>query len=157
MVVLRHVAVPLASDDDVAETAAALDPYLDEIHRVTGVHVIETRPGAVNKAPIEKRRADAEEFLAVFESRLAGSVIVDTRIAFGADVVGTIVETAAEVGATAVVFRSRGSGRLVRLFSGDTSTRLVTDPDLPVLSLAGGQRRPSESTPRRNRPDVEGT
>jgi len=157
MVVLRHVAVPIANDDDVAETATALDPYLDEIHRVTGIHVIETRPGAVNKAPLEKRRADAERFLAAFESRLAGRVGADTRIVFGADIAEMIAETADEVGATAIAFRSRGSGRLARLLSGNTTARLVTDPDLPVLSLGEGQRRLGESAPRRKRPDVEGT
>lgn len=157
MVALQHVAVPLANDEDVTRTATALDPYLDEINRATGIHVIETRPGAVNKAPMEKRRADAETFLSAFESRLSGRVIVETRIAFGANVAETIVETADEVGATAIVFRSRGSGRLARLLSGNTTARLVTDPALPVLSLAAGQRQLSESTPRRNRPEVEGT
>jgi nucleotide-binding universal stress UspA family protein len=157
MVILQHVAVPIANDDDAAETATALEPCLEEIHRVTGIHVIETRPGAVNKAPMEKRRADAEQFLATFESQLSGRVVVDTRIAFGADVAETIVETADEVGATAIAFRSRGSSRLARLLSGNTTARLVTDPDLPVLSLAESRGRPSEPAPRRKRPDVEGT
>jgi nucleotide-binding universal stress UspA family protein len=146
MVVLQHVVVPIATDEDVAETAAALRPYLDEIHRVTLIHVIETRTGAVNKAPTAKRRADARGFLSAFESRLDGRVVVDTRISFGASVAETIVETAQEVGATAIAFRSRGSSRLARLLSGNTTARLVTDPDVPVLSLAEGQRRLADST-----------
>jgi nucleotide-binding universal stress UspA family protein len=137
MVVLRHVVVPVAGEADVGATAAALVPYVDRIDRVTAVHVIETRPGAVDKAPVEKRRADAAAFLAAFESRLDGRVPVDTRVAFGDDVATAVVETALDVEATAVAFRSRGSGRLVRLLSGDTTTRLVTDPEVPVISLAG--------------------
>lgn len=157
MVVLRHVAVPVANDEDAVETVTALDPYLDEIHRVTGIHVIETRRGAVNKAPTDKRRADAEEFLSAFESRLRGRAVVDTRIAFGADVAEMIVGTADEAGATAIAFRSRGSGRFARLLSGNTTARLVTDPVLPVLSLAEGRRRLGESPPGENRSDVGGT
>lgn len=156
MVVLRHIAVPLANEQDVAETARALEPYLDDIHRATGIHVIETRPGAINKAPIEKRRADAEAFLESFESRLGERVLVDTRIAFGTDIAETIIETANEVGATAVAFRSQGRGRLARLLSENTAERLVIDPPLPVLSLAEGPREVSDSTPQRNYPDVEG-
>ncbi|AUV84117.1 universal stress protein (plasmid) [Salinigranum rubrum] len=157
MVVLRHVAVPVANDEDVVETAAALEPYLDEIHRATLIHVIETRPGAVNKAPMEKRRDDAREFLSVFESRLDGRVIVDTRIVFGADVAETIVETADAVEATVIIFRSRGSGRLARLLTGNTTARLVNDPELPVLSLAEEQPHVLDSIQRTKRPDVEGT
>jgi len=155
MVVLRHVVVPVANEEDGTETAAALAPYLDAIHRTTLVHVIETRPGTANKAPVEKRRADAEEFLSAFESRLDGRATVDTRITFGADVAETIVETALDVGATAIAFRSRESGRLARLLSGNTTARLVRDPDVPVLSLAEGRRRIAESAPRTQGIDVE--
>jgi len=136
MVILQHVVVPVANEPDVDTTAAALSPYLDDIDRVTLVHVIETRPGAVNKAPTEKRRTDAHEFLSALESQLRGRVIVKTRIVFGPRVAETIIETALEVGATAIAFRSRGSSRLARLLTGNTTVRLVTDPDVPVLSLA---------------------
>jgi nucleotide-binding universal stress UspA family protein len=155
MVVLRHVAVPVANGEDAVETAAALEPYLDEIHRATPIHVVETRPGAVDKAPVERRRADARAFLSAFESRLDGRVAVDTRVVFGATVAEAVVETADAVGATAIAFRSRGSGRLARLLSGDTTARLVVDPALPVLSLAGARPRVVESTRRADGSDVE--
>ncbi|MFW5918131.1 MAG: universal stress protein [Haloferacaceae archaeon] len=135
MSMLDHVVVPVASEDDAETTCAALEPYLDEIERVTAIHVIEKAGGAVDKAPIGKRREDAAEYLALVEARIGDSVALDTRTAFGTDVVETIFREAIEVDATAIAFAPRGGSRLVRLLSGDTATRLVTDPDLPVVSL----------------------
>ncbi|PSP55975.1 universal stress protein [Halobacteriales archaeon QS_1_67_19] len=135
MALFDHVAVPIASDDDAVTTAAALRPYLDAIDRVTAVHVIEKGGGAIDKAPMEQRRADATEFLDPFETELGGAVPVETRIAFGTDVAETIVEAATAADATAIAFRPRGGSRIVRLLTGDTATQLVTDPELPVISL----------------------
>ena len=135
MALLDHVLVPVASEEDVEATCEALGPYLGEIERVTAVHVIEKAGGAMDKAPLEKRREDAAEFLAVVDSRLSDRVAVDTRTDYGTDVVETIFEAAADAGATAVAFRPRGGNRIVQLLSGDTTRRLVTDPDLPVVSL----------------------
>jgi nucleotide-binding universal stress UspA family protein len=135
MALLDHVLVPVASEDDAEATCAALVPYLDEVQRVTAVHVIEKAGGAMDKAPLEKRQEDAAEFLALVDSRLGDRVAVDTRTAYGTDVVDALFDEAASAGATAVVFRSRGGSRIRRLLSGDTSTRLVSDPDLPVVSL----------------------
>lgn len=135
MDMLDHVVVPIASEQDAEETAAALEPYLDEIERVTAVHVIEKGGGTIDKAPVAKRRKDAAAYLSLVESRLSDSVAVATRTAFGTDVVETIFTEAADVGATAIAFCPRGGSRIVRLLSGDTAARLVTDPDLPVVSL----------------------
>ena len=135
MTLLDHVLVPVATESDAETTCRALEPYLAEVERVTAVHVIEKAGGAMDKAPLEKRREDAAEFLAVVDSRLGDRVAVDTRTAFGTDVVEALFEAAADAGATAVVFRPRGESRLVRLLSGDTASDLVTDPALPVVAL----------------------
>ncbi|UIP00692.1 hypothetical protein Hbl1158_04855 [Halobaculum sp. CBA1158] len=82
-----------------------------------------------------KRRSDAEEFLEIVESSLPGDVTVNTRIAFGTDIVETIFEESRAVDATAVAFRPRGGSRIVRFLAGDTANKLVTDPALPVVSL----------------------
>lgn len=136
MVLLRHSLVPVASAGDATETATALAPHLDQIDRVTLLHVIETRPGAINKAPTEKLQADAERFLAGLASTLDDRVTVEHRIVFGDDVAQTILDTAVDARATAIVFRSRERGRLVRLLSGTTASGLVTNPTVPVVSLA---------------------
>lgn len=135
MPILSHTVLPVASDDDAEETCAALRPYLDSVDHVTAVHVIEKGGGAVDKAPLAKRRSDAEEFLGIVESSLCDDVAVDTRIAFGTDVVETIFEEVRAVDATAVAFRPRGGSRIVQFLAGDTANKLVTDPALPVISL----------------------
>jgi nucleotide-binding universal stress UspA family protein len=142
MALLRHSLVPVASEQDATETAAALTPHLAQIGRITFLNVIESRPGAVNKAPTEKLRADAERFLASLSSEFGERVAVDTRIVVGPDVAQTILDTAADVDATAIVFRSRRRGRLVRLLSGQTASGLVTDPTVPVVSLAARSEYP---------------
>lgn len=147
MELLGRIVVPVADVDDAVATAAALSPYLDRVRHITAVHVIEKGGGVVDKAPIEKRRADAAVLLSTFEDRLNGAVTVDTRVAFGTDVVDTIVETALDVDAAAVVFHPRGGSRLTRLLSGDTAGRLVTGATLPIVSLAEVEQSgaPSES------------
>lgn len=135
MILFDHVVIPVASEDDAVATCASLDPYLDDIERVTAVHVIEKAGGAPDKAPLEKRREDAAEFLAVVDTRIGQSVAVDTRTVYGTDVVERLFEAADEASASALAFRARGGSRVVRLLTGDTASRLVTDPPIPVVSL----------------------
>lgn len=132
---LDHVVVPIASEADADATTGALGPLLDDIHRVTAVHVIEKGGGTIDKAPMEKRREDAREFLDLLETELGENVVVDTRIEFGTDIVDTIVETAIDAGGTSIAIRPRGGSRILRLMTGDTTTRLVTTPKIPVLVL----------------------
>lgn len=135
MGLLHHVLVPVASEEDARETASALEPYLTDINRMTAVHVIEKGGGSIDKAPVEKRRTDAESLLAAFESAIGESADVDTRIEFGTDVGDTIVETALEAGATAIAFRPRGGSGIVRMLTGNTAEDLVMEPALPVIAL----------------------
>ena len=135
MTLLSRVVVPVATEDDARSTCAALEPHLDEIEQVIAVHVIEKAGGGIDKAPLEKRREDAAEMLATVDSLLGGRVSVDTRVAFGTDVVSTLFEEADDTNATAVAFAPRSGGRLTRFLSGDTATRIVTEAELPVVAL----------------------
>jgi nucleotide-binding universal stress UspA family protein len=138
MSLFDHLLVPVADDDDATTTARALVPHLETVDRVTAVHVVEKGGGVVDKAPVGKRRTDGRRFLSTLESALATtapSVRVETHVVFGTDVADTIVETAADVGATAVAFRPRGGSRLARLVSGDTADRLVSDREVTVVAL----------------------
>ncbi|QLD90943.1 universal stress protein [Natronomonas salina] len=135
MTLLDHVLLPVASEEDARATCAALEPYLSDVDRVTAVHVVEKAGGAMDKAPMEKRREDAAAFLSIVDSRLGDRVAVETRTAFGTDVVETLFDEAADAGATAIAFRARGGSRIVQLLTGDVATDLVTDPELPVVSL----------------------
>jgi nucleotide-binding universal stress UspA family protein len=146
MALFDRIVVPVADADDVATTVTALSPYLSEIQHITVVHVIEKGGGVADKAPMEKRAADAAKFFSTFESHLDETVAVETRIEFGATVAETIIETALDTGATAIVFCPRGGNRLVRFLSGDTAARLVSGSGVPVVSLnaVGRPRAPSE-------------
>lgn len=130
-----HVLLPVATEADARTTCAALEPYLDDLERVTAVHVVEKAGGGIDKAPLEKRQADAADILAVVESSLGESVVVETRIDYGTNVVDTLFDAATESGAEAVAFHPRGGSRLVQLVTGDVSSHLVTDPAIPVVSL----------------------
>jgi nucleotide-binding universal stress UspA family protein len=132
---LRRALVPVADEDDAVATARALRPHAGRIETVVAVHVIEKGGGAIDKAPLEKRQGDAEDCLAVAETELGDAVAVETRIAYGTDVVEAISDTADEVDATAIAFRARGGSRIVRLLSGDTTARLATHPTVPTVSL----------------------
>jgi nucleotide-binding universal stress UspA family protein len=152
MSLLERAVVPVANEADAAATATALSSYAEEIDHLTVVHVVEKGGGVVDKAPMAKRRADAAAFLSTVESRFGDEeVTVETRIEFGTNVAETVVETALDVGATAVAFRPRGGNRLVRWLSGDTTTRLLTNAELPVVSLrAEGDTAPDSSSPERS-------
>ncbi len=132
---LRRVVLPVATEDDVRATLAAFRPYLPAVESVIAVHVIEKAGGAPDKAPLEKRETDAANILAIVESQIDGDVPVETKVAYGTDVVDTLFEMAMDVNASAIVFRPRGGSRLIRLVTSDTSTRLITDPPLPVIAL----------------------
>ena len=148
MALFDRIVVPIADEGDVATTVTALSPYLSEIQHITVVHVIEKGGGVADKAPMEKRAADAAKFFSTFESHLDETVAVETRIEFGATVAETIIETALDTDATAIVFCPRGGNRLVRFLSGDTAARLVTDPELPVVSLRAEDATRSPPTRR---------
>lgn len=135
MALLRHVLLPIASERDAVATAAAVQPYLEDVQQVTVLHVIEKGGGTADKAPMEKRREDATRFLSTAEARLGDAVAVDTRVEFETDVVDAVFDVATTADATAVAFRPRGGSRIVRLLSGDTAAKLVTGPAVPVVSL----------------------
>jgi nucleotide-binding universal stress UspA family protein len=133
---LDHVLVPVASEKDASATCAALNPYLDEIERITAVHVIEKAGGAPDKAGVEQREEYAEAALSLVEDYFAGHPVdVETEILYGTDVVETVVDHAHSFDATAIAFLPREAGVLTRLLTGQTTVSMVTDTDLPVIVL----------------------
>jgi nucleotide-binding universal stress UspA family protein len=139
MSILQRIVVPVVTPEDAQETCEAVQPHLDEVGTVIAVHVIEKAGGAIDKAPLAKREEDAEEILGVVEDRLRDKVAVDTRVVYDTDVVDGIFEAAEDADATSVVFVSREGGRLIRLLSGDTATRIVSEATIPVVALPDGE------------------
>ena len=128
--ILAHALVAVATEDDARATARVLAPYQPD--RVTAVHVVEKGEGVPDKSPVEQSEAiAADAYHAVRE------VFPDAaeHTAYGRDVAATIVAAAAEVDASAIVYRPRGGSRLTQLLAGDVATRLVSNATRPVVAL----------------------
>lgn len=129
-VITRHLIVPIVDDEDARATATALAEYAFDA--VTAVHVVEKAGGAPDKLSVEQAEQRAEDALAAFRDSITDA---ETRIAYGEDVVETVLEVARDEDASAIAFRPRGGSRVVQFLSGDTALRLVTDADRPVIAL----------------------
>ncbi len=131
--ILAHVLLPVANEDDALATATALEPYDPE--RVTALHVVEKGGGVPDKTPVEQSEELAEEAYAAVRTVFPDA---DDHTAYGRDVAEEIFDAADAVGASAIAYRSRGSGRLMQFLSGDLSLKLVTNADIPVIALPRG-------------------
>nr|WP_277542110.1 universal stress protein [Halomicroarcula sp. FL173] len=132
-----HVLVPVASPEDAKATVRAVRPYVESSGgTMTVVNVIEKAGGAPDKASVEQREDYAREMFGIVRRELGDSnLTLATEIRYGTDVAETIIETAHDIDATAVVFTPRGSSRWVRLLTGDVALSLVSDSDVPVITL----------------------
>lgn len=127
---LSHVLLPVAHKEDALATARALEPYHPD--RVTALHVVEKGEGVPDKTPVEQSEEIAAESYAAVKSVFPDA---DEHTAYARDVVEAIFDAAAEIDASAVVYRSRGGGRITQFLSGDRSLKLVTNASVPVIAL----------------------
>ncbi|WP_158855086.1 universal stress protein [Halorhabdus sp. CUG00001] len=127
---LEHVLLPVANEDDALATARALEPYDPE--HVTAIHVVEKGGGVPDKTPVEQSEDLAEESYAAVRTVFPDA---DDYTGYARDVVEAIDEAAADIDASAVAFQPRGGNRLIQFVSGDTTLKLVTEVEHPVITL----------------------
>ena len=128
--ILGHALLPVADETDARATARALSPY-DPDH-VTAMHVVEKGEGVPDKTPVEQSEAVAQSAYAAVREVFPEA---DTHTAYRRDVVEAIQEAAEAVEASAIVFQPRGGSRLIQFLSGDTTIKLVTETEQPVIAL----------------------
>jgi nucleotide-binding universal stress UspA family protein len=131
----ERVLIPIASEDDARMARETILPYLADCGGVaTVVHVVKYTEGGVDPSPVSMQEEDAQRLFEIV-GEVDDDLVVETRTAYGTDIVEAIFEVADEIDASAVVFSPQKRNRLVRLLTGDTALSLVTDPDVPVLAI----------------------
>ena len=128
--ILSRVLVPVATEQDARKTAEQLAAYDPE--HVTVLHVVEKGEGVPDKTPVEHSEAVAQE---AFDAVREVFPDAETATAYERNIVEAIFETADEIDASAIAYRSRGGNRLVHFLSGDLSLKLVTESTRPVIAL----------------------
>jgi len=126
----ESVVVPVADESDARKTARALEPY--ELDQVTVLHVVEKGEGVPDKTPVEQSEAVAREAFAAFRESFPEA---DDAVAYRRDVVEGIIDVATDMDASAIVYRPRDQGRIVRFLSGSHSLRLITESPIPVIAV----------------------
>lgn len=126
-----HAVVPVANESDARTTAELLDSY--RVGEVTVLHVVEKGGGVPDKTPVEQSERVAAAAFDAFRSFFPEA---DAAVTYRRDVVEAIVDVAADVGATAIVFRPRGGSRILQFLAGDRALRLITEADRPVVALS---------------------
>ena len=127
---LDHVIVPIAGEEDGRRTALRLESY--EPSTITLLFVVEKGGGAPDAISPEQAESFAEESFGAFRAVISD---VDEKIVYGTDVTDAIFDAAEEAGASAIVFCPRGGGGIIQLLTGDRPRKLVTENDIPVISL----------------------
>lgn len=126
----EHLVVPVASVEDARETARIVEPYSDG--EITVVHVIEQTKGGPDRISPEQAHERAREAFDAFRDVIPDA---EAELVYQSNVVAGINETAAAVDGSAIAFHPRGGSRIVQLITGDTTLKLVTEADLPVIAI----------------------
>jgi len=127
---LSRVLLPVANESDARKTARQLAAYNPET--VIVLYVVEKGGGSPDKISVEQSEGiGADAFAAVREQFPEA----ETATAYDTSILNGIFQTAEEVDASAIVYRSRGGNRLAHFLSGDLSLKLVTQAEKPVIAL----------------------
>ncbi len=136
-VLLSKVVVPVANEEDALTTIEALLSHIKEnSEELIFVNVIEKEGGTIDKASVEQREIESENIFSLVKEKLKDSeVSVKTDILYGEDIAKAIIDKSIDVGATAIVFTPRGGSKWINLLTGDVTTNLIKDSDIPIVVL----------------------
>lgn len=131
------VILPIADKKAAEQTCEAVRPYVTANEStVVAVHVIEKAGGAPVKASVEQRELEAEGIFDRVETFLEDEAIdCLSRIAYGTDVVETVLQIVEEEVGTVIMFTPRSANRWVKLLTGDVAYRLIHRSETPVLVI----------------------
>lgn len=139
---LSRPIVPVASEEDARTTYERFRPYLEgrEDISIRVVYVVEKAGGAMDKAGVEQREEMATKAFDTFRALAQAdghdiSSDINSDILYGTDVAEAIHNAASAADASAIVFSSRGGGRLKNVLAGGIRTKLVTESQKPVVIL----------------------
>lgn len=134
---LETVVLPVESPKSAELVCEEAIPYVrDAGGRVVSVFVVEETPQSPPIDLTEETDAQAKAVFDVVEKRCRDAdVPVETHVLRGSDEPQSILDAAEDAGATAVVYVLREENRWVKLLTGDTLMKLITENHLPVLVL----------------------
>lgn len=134
---LRRVVLPVASTDDARDTCRAAIPYIVNANgEAIAVHVVETNPGGMNKAPLAALQEEGEQALSVVRGQCEDhSIPIQTEIRYGPKVNEEVFDVARSREATSVGFIPRAGSRLGKFLSGDNALSMITQNDMPVVAF----------------------
>lgn len=127
---LSKIVIPVADREVATATAQAALSYIDDDSEIVLVHVIDEDEYTSEAEWVEFAE---EAFDGVRE--VLGSNQVSSEIRTGSDVANTIFAIAADVDASAILFRSRGGSRWRQILAGDVAREMVTEAEIPVVVL----------------------
>lgn len=134
---LERPVVPVAGPEDAESTYSALRRHVaPEECRPFVIHVITDSDGGEGTETHQQRAREAVER---FESLAAADgMAVDTGIYHDTPIAETIIDAAAEVDGSAILFCSRGGSAWFDSLVGGVRTSLVVKSDRPVVLLPTG-------------------
>lgn len=131
---LTHLLVPIANVEDAERTCENLERHLDpDVERITVVFVIEQTEGYMDAASPEALKQEADQVFSYVEDYFSEAPEIRRELRAGTDAVEEIVAAADELGASAIGFSPRPKTRLHRLLGENSSYRLITESDHPVV------------------------
>lgn len=135
-----HLLVPIANVDDAERTCRELNEHLDSnLEELTVVFVIEQTEGFMDTTSPTALEQEAEKVFSYVENYFDDGLAIRRELRYGHDAVEEITAAADELDVSAISFTPRPKTRLQQLLSENTSYRLITESEYPVVVFSKTQ------------------